>query len=68
MFKNPYVPFFGTISKHYTKVVFADCLSYYLINRESDPTDDLIGGQPESSRQDKHQCLNDGGSNTEVVC
>ncbi|XP_030582650.1 pre-mRNA 3'-end-processing factor FIP1 isoform X2 [Archocentrus centrarchus] len=36
--------------------------------RESDPTADLIGGQPESSRQHWHQYLNDGVSNIQVFC
>ncbi|KAL4000208.1 Rho GTPase-activating protein 21/23 [Sarotherodon galilaeus] len=36
--------------------------------RESDPITNLAGGQPESSREDGHQCHNDGGSNTQVVC
>nr|XP_012776202.1 pre-mRNA 3'-end-processing factor FIP1 isoform X1 [Maylandia zebra] len=36
--------------------------------RDSDPITNLAGGQPESSREDGHQCHNDGGSNTQVVC
>lgn len=51
-----------------TLYVFVQSLSYYLINRDSDPITNLAGGQPESSREDGHQCHNDGGSNTQVLC
>lgn len=36
--------------------------------RDSDPITNLAGGQPESSREDGHQCHNDGGGNTQAVC